>query len=118
MTTAAQPEVVVSRRSRRLTEFLRQTAFAEERLFLILAIYIGVISGFAVVCFRVVIDWSRIELLGSAVNPARERALIVPAAAGLVVAVLVIWVFPRVRGSGVNQTKAALYIYKIGRAHV
>ena len=26
-------------------------------------------------------------------------------------AALVLWVFPRVRGSGVNQTKAALYIY-------
>src|SRR5437588_11632203 len=30
---------------------------------------------------------------------------------GLVGAVLVIHVFPAVRGSGVNQTKAALYIY-------
>jgi CIC family chloride channel protein len=111
VSTAAEPEVIPTARSGRVREFLRRTAFAEERIFLILAIYIGVISGLAVVCFRVVIDWSRIELLGSAVNPSRERALIVPAAAGLVVAVLVIWVFPRVRGSGVNQTKAALYIY-------
>src|SRR5438270_1784331 len=111
MSTAAEPEVIATARSGRVREFLRRAAFAEERIFLILAIYIGVISGLAVVCFRVVIDWSRIELLGSAVNPSRERALIVPAAAGLVVAVLVIWVFPRVRGSGVNQTKAALYIY-------
>src|SRR5437588_12724442 len=30
---------------------------------------------------------------------------------GLVGAVLVVHVFPLVRGSGVNQTKAALYIY-------
>src|SRR5215469_17059971 len=91
--------------------FLRRFGFAEERLFLVLAIYIGVISGLAVVCFRIAIDWSRIELLGSAVNPSRYRALFVPAAAGIVVAALVILVFPRVRGSGVNQTKAALYIY-------
>ena len=35
----------------------------------------------------------------------------VPTIGGLVVAYLVIRFFPRVRGSGVNQTKAALYIY-------
>ena len=34
-----------------------------------------------------------------------------PAIAGLVVAALVIWFFPAARGSGVNQTKAALYVY-------
>jgi CIC family chloride channel protein len=30
---------------------------------------------------------------------------------GLIVAALVLWVFPGARGSGVNQTKAALYVY-------
>src|SRR5437868_3732199 len=89
----------------------RWFAFGEERFFLLLAIFIGIFAGLAVVCFRVTIEWSRIELLGSAVNPSRTRALFAPAFFGFVVAVLVIWVFPRVRGSGVNQTKAALYIY-------
>src|SRR6266550_5469701 len=37
--------------------------------------------------------------------------LLAPTLAGLVIAALVIHVFPRTRGSGVNQTKAALYIY-------
>jgi chloride channel protein, CIC family len=37
--------------------------------------------------------------------------LLVPSLTGIVIALLVIYVFPRVRGSGVNQTKAALYIY-------
>jgi CIC family chloride channel protein len=37
--------------------------------------------------------------------------LLAPSLAGLVIAVLVIHVFPLARGSGVNQTKAALYIY-------
>jgi CIC family chloride channel protein len=37
--------------------------------------------------------------------------LLAPTLAGLVIAVLVIHVFPLARGSGVNQTKAALYIY-------
>ena len=37
--------------------------------------------------------------------------LLAPTLAGLVIAVLVIHFFPRTRGSGVNQTKAALFIY-------
>jgi CIC family chloride channel protein len=39
------------------------------------------------------------------------RVLIVPAAVSLLLAVVVIHVFPLVRGSGVNQTKSALYIF-------
>jgi CIC family chloride channel protein len=35
----------------------------------------------------------------------------VPSLAGLIIAVLVLHVFPTIRGSGVNQTKAALYIF-------
>ncbi len=37
--------------------------------------------------------------------------VLVPALTGLVIAVLAVRFFPRVRGSGVNQTKGALYIY-------
>ena len=37
--------------------------------------------------------------------------IVVPALAGIVVAVLTRYVFPNVRGSGINQTKAALYIH-------
>jgi CIC family chloride channel protein len=86
-------------------------AFREERLFLLLAIIIGVLSGLAVVCFRVAIEFSRLWLLGSAIPPTGYRLLIAPTATGVVVAVLVMLAFPRARGSGVNQTKAALYIY-------
>jgi CIC family chloride channel protein len=82
----------------------------EERLFLLLSIFIGIISGLLVVSFRMAIDWLKVLLLGSAPNPGQPRLFIVPAVAGLVVAVLTRYVFPQVRGSGVNQTKAALYI--------
>ncbi len=83
----------------------------EERLFLVLAIFIGVLSGLLVVSFRIAIDWIRILTLGSAPHAYEPRLFIVPACAGLLVAGLVRWVFPGARGSGVNQTKAALYIY-------
>ena len=83
----------------------------EERFFLLLSVFIGVFSGLAVVCFRITIDWSSIFLLGPEGAQSPLRLVLVPAAIGLVVAALVIHVFPTVRGSGVNQTKAALYIF-------
>jgi CIC family chloride channel protein len=83
----------------------------DERLFLVLSIFIGVISGLLVVAFRIAIEWIRLLTLGSAPHGGQFRLLIVPAVAGLVVAALVMWFFPAARGSGVNQTKAALYIY-------
>lgn len=83
----------------------------DERLFLVLSIFIGVLSGLLVVSFRVAIEWIKILTLGSAPHPGQLRLLIVPAVAGLVVAALVQRFFPAARGSGVNQTKAALYIY-------
>ena len=83
----------------------------EERMFLILSIFIGVLSGLLVVSFRVAIEWIKILTLGSAPHGHEARLIIVPVCSGLLVAALVRWVFPGARGSGVNQTKAALYIY-------
>ena len=82
----------------------------EERVFLLLSIFIGIISGLLVVSFRMAIEWLSVLLLGSSPNPHQPRLLYIPAAAGLVIAVFTRYVFPNVRGSGINQTKAALYI--------
>lgn len=90
---------------------LLRSVFREERFFLILSVFIGVFSGLAVVCFRFAIDWCRIYLLGSGSTLSPTRLVLAPTLAGLIIAVLVIHVFPMARGSGVNQTKAALYIY-------
>jgi CIC family chloride channel protein len=83
----------------------------DERLFLVLSIFIGVISGLMVVCFRVAISWIQVLTLGSSPHPGQLRLFFVPMGVGLLVAVLVQLVFPGARGSGINQTKAALYIY-------
>ena len=88
-----------------------RSVFREERFFLILSVFIGVFSGLAVVCFRFAIDWCRIYLLGTGAELSPWRVILAPALAGLAIAVLTIHVFPSARGSGVNQTKAALYIY-------
>ena len=83
----------------------------EERLFLLLSIFVGILSGLLVVSFRMAIEWLSVLLLGSAAEPRHLRLILIPGAVGLVVAVLTRYVFPGVRGSGVNQTKAALYIH-------
>ncbi|HEX6974877.1 MAG TPA: chloride channel protein, partial [Vicinamibacterales bacterium] len=83
----------------------------EPQLFLILALLIGVFSGLAVVCFRIAIETSRLWLLGSSLRPSPSRLWVVLPLGGLAVAALVELVFPVVRGSGVNQTKAAVYVY-------
>jgi CIC family chloride channel protein len=83
----------------------------EEQFFLVLAIAIGILAGFCIVLFRVAIAAARLWLLGSSMHPAAPRVVLVPALMGLVIAVLAVRFFPRVRGSGVNQTKSALYIY-------
>lgn len=86
-------------------------AIREERLFLLLSIFIGIISGLLVVSFRMAIEWLNVLLLGAAPAPHQKRLFLIPAAIGFVIAVLTRYVFPAVRGSGVNQTKAALYIH-------
>ena len=84
---------------------------SEGNLFLVLAVIIGLFSGMAVVCFRITIEWVRLSLLGSALAPSSMRVLLMPAAGGLVVAFLVQRFFRAARGSGVNQTKAAVYVF-------
>jgi len=95
----------------KLPRLFSRHIFREERLFLVLSIVIGIVSGLAVVAFRYSIDWSRSHLLGSELTASHVRLILVPTLIGLVIAALVIHLFPRARGSGVNQTKAALYIY-------
>lgn len=82
-----------------------------DRLFLVLSIFIGCLSGLLVVCFRISIEWLHVILLGSVPHPGQYRLLLAPMVMGLVVGVLVKYFFPQARGSGINQTKAALYIY-------
>jgi CIC family chloride channel protein len=88
-----------------------ELTLGEEQVFLLLAVIIGLFSGLAVVLFRITIEYTRLLLLGSGLVITKWRALLAPSAAGLGVALLVMKLFPRARGSGVNQTKAAVYIY-------
>ncbi len=108
--TPASPSLVRFRATRRLFSSL-EGVFHEEVFFLILSVFIGIFSGLAVVCFRLAIDWTHLALLGPLPQNHSIRLFAVPALAGIVVAILVLHLFPGIRGSGVNQTKAALYIF-------
>lgn len=105
------PPVSVPARRYSFVRWPLQFAFREERFFLVLSVFIGIFSALAVVCFRLAIDVSRLWLLGPTLQPRGLRVILAPTLGGLVVAILVIHLFSAVRGSGVNQTKAALYIY-------
>jgi CIC family chloride channel protein len=94
-----------------ITRFLAEPILPEDQFFFLLSIMIGLFGGLSVVCFQVAINFTRFLLLGSSLRPPAERVLLAPVLAGLVVAFLVRKLFPRVRGSGVNQTKAAVYIF-------
>ncbi|MGH9470330.1 MAG: chloride channel protein [Terriglobia bacterium] len=90
---------------------VRGLALREGNLFLLLSIVIGLAAGLLVVCFRIAIEWTRLWLFGSALYPSTWRLLALPASVGLIIGAAVMLFFRRVRGSGVNQTKAAVYIY-------
>jgi chloride channel protein, CIC family len=109
-TNLPAPSSLLLRAPRRMFAAI-EGVFDEDRFFLILSVFIGIFSGLAVVCFRLAIDWTHLALLGPLPQTHSWRLFVVPSLAGLVVAALVIHVFPTIRGSGVNQTKAALYIF-------
>jgi len=79
----------------------------EEQVFLVLALVIGALTGLAVVAFILVT-----ERLGMRLYPpggAAWRRFLLPVAGSLGMGYLLARYFPNARGSGVPQTKAALF---------
>src|SRR5271169_2181459 len=79
----------------------------EEQVFLVLTLLIGALVGMVVVAFILVT-----ERFGARLYPAGGaawRRLLVPVAGSAVMGYLLYRFFPNARGSGVPQTKAALY---------
>src|SRR6185312_4194357 len=90
-------------------EWRHQLTLSETQRFLLLALLIGIFSGLLVVCFHICIDWVSWSTLGALSGRFRLVRLFVPALGATVAILLVAKVFPRAQGSGVNQTKAAIY---------
>ena len=79
----------------------------EEQVFLLLSLLIGALTGLAVVAFIVLT-----ERLGMRLYPADSaawRRVLIPVTGSLAMGFLLYRFFPSARGSGVPQTKAALF---------
>src|SRR3984885_4695495 len=79
----------------------------EGQIFLVLALVIGAITGLAVVAFIVLTE--RLGMPLYPVGGAPWRRLLFPVVGSLGIGYLLYRYFPNARGSGVPQTKAALY---------
>jgi CIC family chloride channel protein len=77
----------------------------EARLFAALSIVVGILAGLSAVLFAVTIDWVTHTLFGFRAGPARTA--LVPILVSLATGLLLRYVFPGVRGSGVPQTETA-----------
>lgn len=86
-----------------------QIGLSETQRFLLLALFIGIFSGLLVVCFHIAIDWISWTTLGALSGRFRFARLLSPALGALAAGFLVLRVFPKAKGSGVNNTKAAIY---------
>ena len=86
---------------------LAKLHISENRLFLVLAVIIGALTGLAVVAFILVTErfGSRLYPVGSAA----WRRLMFPIVGSISIGYLLYKYFPNARGSGVPQTKAALF---------
>jgi CIC family chloride channel protein len=70
---------------------------------------VGVIAGLSAVLFALAIDG--ISRLSFGFDPAPLRMFLVPVGVSVATGMLLAWVFPDVRGSGVPQTKAAYHLH-------
>jgi CIC family chloride channel protein len=90
--------------SQQWNAFLRER---EEQVFLVLTLFIGALVGMVVVAFILLTERSGARLYPT--GGAAWRRLLVPVAGSALMGYLLYRFFPDARGSGVPQTKAALY---------
>jgi CIC family chloride channel protein len=90
--------------TRRWIAFLKRR---EEHVFLLLTLVIGALVGLIVVAFILLTEHAGLRIYP--VGGAQWRRLVVPIVVSLTMGYLLFKYFPDARGSGVPQTKAALY---------
>jgi chloride channel protein, CIC family len=90
-----------------LLERVAELRQRENQVFLVLALVIGALTGLAVVAFIVLTE--RLGMRLYPVGSAPWRRVLFPVAGSLGIGYLLYRYFPNARGSGVPQTKAALF---------
>jgi CIC family chloride channel protein len=88
---------------------LANLSLSDTQRFLLLALLIGIFSGLLVVLFHICIDVVSWSSLGALSGRYRFGRLLTPAAGAVAAVFVVRKVFPLAKGSGVNQTKMAIY---------
>jgi CIC family chloride channel protein len=82
----------------------------EEQVFLVLTLVIGALTGLAVVAFILLTERFGLRLYPAA--SAAWRRLLFPVLGSFAMGILLFRFFPEARGSGVPQTKAALFVHE------
>ncbi len=87
--------------------FLAKLQQREDQVFLVLALVIGALTGLTVVAFILLTEREGLRLYPAGGSP--WRRLLLPVGGSLAIGYLLYRYFPNARGSGVPQTKAALF---------
>jgi CIC family chloride channel protein len=90
-------------------ERLRKLQEREDQIFLVLTLVIGALTGLVVVAFILLTERMGMRLYPEGGAP--WRRLLFPVVGSVVIGYLLFRYFPEARGSGVPQTKAALYAH-------
>lgn len=98
-------------RAARFVEPITRYSPSEAQRFLLLAILIGIFSGLVIVCFHIAIDVLAWYTVGTPAGKSWIRTLLAPTIGGTISSLLILRVFRKAHGSGVNHTKAAIYVY-------
>jgi len=88
---------------------LRQLRLREHQLFLALTVVVGIVAGLSAVLFSVAIEWTTRVFFG--LEPSTGRLFLMPVTVSVVTGMLLVRVFPDVRGSGIPQTKTAVHLH-------
>lgn len=78
--------------------------------FLLLSILIGVFAGLLVVCFHFLIEFVTWNTIGVPAGESVLFTLLFPPMGAFISVLLIRDVFPLAGGSGINNTKAAIYV--------
>jgi H+/Cl- antiporter ClcA len=90
-----------------LNKLLRRIRRNEEQLFLVLTLVIGVVVGLTIVAFVVLTERVGLRLYPVGAQP--WRRLFMPVVGSVLTGYLLYRYFPNARGSGIPQTKTALF---------
>jgi len=89
-------------------KLLRRIRRNEEQLFLVLTLVIGVVVGLTIVAFVVLTERVGLRLYPAGAQPGRR--LFMPVMGSVLTGYLLSRYFPNARGSGIPQTKTALFV--------